>query len=385
MSDTKTLQAKLAKLVAECEVNMDLEGSFEKATLSSDDDSFDDGLSVISDVSSVASIMFSPPKKANNRKNQNKVSKIPIRSKTDENKQSQMDFHPKVNVSKFANRTNPTSIKPINFLAVDLSEFSQATICIFEGSDFIKPRCGERSTYVVIRLHEELPVITTPISFNQTKHAVYNAGFELEVSGLNFENCTPVLEVYDFLSDENRELIGVGFIQLQTAKKEDCVCIVMKDEWINIYTLDKRTPCGKIKMSLMFHNGENISHMIKSEEQLKPKKELENPIVEQKTTMKESTAVQADVDVINSSNIRIDDSITISSNDFVLPFESNKSWKPPVINEQTKLRFVDSVDLDTDTEPKPSTGPFYSIKKNSSGTPKLSKESFIKYADFKWK
>ena len=197
----------------------------------------------------------------------------------------------------------------MNFLAPDLSDYSNACICIFEGTDFPRSRNGERSTYVVLQLHPELPPVRSPICFNRTTNAVYNGGFNLNVIGINFSSVVPVVEVFDFISEEQNELLGMAFLQLHMARKVDDYCVVLQDEWVDIFTVNTRVRCGKIKLSLIFHNETDISQFVNRNEVIpklpapKPKKKIEE---DSEKPVLESMAVQANVEPKITNNSMMD-------------------------------------------------------------------------------
>lgn len=378
----------------------------------SDTHDIDDGLSDISDMSSIASMSFSfvpPSKKEKNRKKSSKPAQsripVPVRAKNSsfiQQKDTKNTKKQQPGVVKLAKpikcSSPPPAMQPINFLAPDLTQYSKAAVCIFEGTGFPKSRYGERSTYVVVNLHPDIPSITSPVCFNKTDHAIYNGGFNLDVMSCDFSNVIPMVEVYDFISQEQRELIGVAFIQLHMARTEDNVCIVLQDEWIDIFTVNTRTKCGQIRLSLIFHDDADIPSLVKkSEYNNKPKfsesKKEQAKIAEEETNiskpvMKESISVQAEVIPINSRpahNEEMMDEIGNLSLTFGSPikmwntpsYEHESDYIPvkqPVYNEPPKqkskpeirpkkkkpsIHFIDEIDLDISDDS--STIPTYSF------------------------
>lgn len=306
-------------------------------------------LSEISEISSIESInidsILEPqPKRVPEAKISNsKISKIPVRSKIEEKNlprpsiREQKPLHPVVAYSQSAKQYATKPERPVNFFAVDYSQFEHAIVCIYKGIDFPRPRQGERSTYVLMRLHDQIQELVTPISFD-SHEAIYNAGFKLDTLGLDFENFTPVIEVYDFHGENDKELIGVGYIQLQIAKKQDRICTVLHDSWVNIYTLKSHIKCGKVLMTFIFYDNEDdIKGMIKNptESQEKVEKTVEQPIkqpVQERPVKKESMAVQAEVVDIPSET---DDNL-FASDDFEIPIRQEKAWKSRVWQGQER-------------------------------------------------
>lgn len=422
----------------------------------SDSSSLDDGLSDISDMSSIASICFSPvqtkkreSKNKHKKQSQSKIP-VPVRNKPGipakavgkSNKEKTHD-HCCIKLAKPIESVIVPSQQPMNFLAPDLSEYSNAAICIFEGTGFPKSRYGERSTYVVVRLHPDLPSVSSPVCFNKTDHAIYNGGFDLEVVQLEFANIVPIMEVYDFISEEQRELIGVAFIQLHMSRKVDDVCVVLQDEWVDVFTVNTRTKCGQIRVSIIFHNGIDVSHMIKTPEYSakkaeEKKKQVEQKVVEEKPVMKESMAVQAEVLPLQQQKKTEMDLMMDNIGDLSLNFGSPiKMWKPTTYdadkidqnipvkqrassnNNEPKskkkpIHFIDEIDLDESSDsseedmtisassffinPKrtshhkksqPTRKPLQP-KNNENVEPTVDKQKeslrnrFVKYGDFNW-
>ena len=306
-----------------------------------------DGLSAISDVSSVASFHLSPPqKKIKEPVKKKRQSRIPVPSKP--RNQPEQQKKPDVQLAKPIRYEPPPMPQPMNFLAPNLSDYTNAAVCIFEGTDFPRSRLGERSTYVVVHLHPELPVIKSPICFNRTTDAVYNGGFDINVIGVDFSSVVPVVEVFDFISEEHSELIGLGYIQYHMARRVDDVCVVLQDEWVNIVTVNTRMHCGRVKMSLIFHNDDtDVTEMIRrrvvaTEQQ--PVRPSERPVavaaqpirktggasavqvVEEVKPPSQSTAVQAEMPMYEKS--KKEENIMDQIGELSLTFNSPmKLWK----------------------------------------------------------
>lgn len=299
-------------------------------------------LSGISEISSIDSIDIDSvfdrksPKKQEIQQKQQKISKIPIRTKIDDKNLPRPSFkeqkiHPVVNYSQDAKQNIIKPEKPINFFAVDFSQFEHAIVCIYKGADFPRARQGERSTYVIMRLHDQLQELSTPISFDSSE-AVYNAGFKLDTLGLDFENFTPVIEVYDFQGDNQRELLGVGYIQLQIAKRQEKFCTVLHDSWVNIYRINTHIKCGRVLMTLIFYdNEEDISGLIKNPNESVAEKKVEEKIPEpSRPVKKETAAVQAEV-----ADIPIKEEDTLfESEDFNIPIRQETTWKTKVWGQE---------------------------------------------------
>lgn len=159
--------------------------------------------------------------------------------------------------------------KPINFLAPDLTVYSNLTICIFEGNEFPRRQYGERSTNVLLQfptIKDQNIKVETNIVFNKTQNVQYNTGHTFEITGLDFNKEIPKLLVFDNheqIQDKQiqKELIGIGYIQLQSSKKENDICVTLRDEWISVYSPIKGTECGKIRMTMIFHNGKQLDEL----------------------------------------------------------------------------------------------------------------------------
>jgi hypothetical protein len=330
---------------------------------SSDVDFSDDGLSAISDVSSVASFHIPPPKKKG-KIPQKRPSRIPVpKFRPSAPKRSPSDGF------RLARPTDsipppPPPIRPTNFLAPDLSDYSNITICIFEGTDFPRSRFGERSTYVAVHLHPQLPVIKSPICFNRTNNAVYNGGFSLNCIGIDFSTVVPVIEVFDFISEGQSELIGLGYLQYHLAKRVDDVCIVLQDEWVNIVTVNTRIHCGKVKMSLLFHDQErDVAELIRtgSSENSEGQPEIQRPIQnggsrkivteEKPAVMKESLAVQAELEpCYQKVDSAIGDIGAIGELNLTFNSPLRPIAKPVKVPTRKAICFVDESDLDQNDE-----------------------------------
>lgn len=335
----------------------------------------DDGLSNVSDISSIASFNFSNAKKTkkefrtpqidkhkhrkskipvfdlkrknrqnaapdfnnkisrNNQSNQgntrysnvaqnnqkNAKNKIKIQSKqidrdiVESNEQNQVN-HASPNHLKINNNVNiynyQEPLKPKNFLIPELSIYTRVCVCIFEGRDFPSAAIGrgERSTYAVIQLHPDILPIQSPISFNKTKRAIYNGGFDISCSGLDFTSVTPMVSVYDYISENKRELIGVAFIELHLAKKfNNEMCIFMLDEWLDIYAVNNRVKTGKVKITLIFHTDEkNVSNIIKKKKveplDLKKKPNKNTPLLSSESEEEDKPVINDEIEVINNDS-----------------------------------------------------------------------------------
>lgn len=315
----------------------------------------DDGLSDISDVSSVASFKFSNVNKKKYEfhtpqidKQKHRKSKIPVFDLQRKNRQNMaQNFNnkkisknthsttrnvdnshaaPKKNqfndkkkmitkkieqdtnnnniqnpIQNFNNQNNNNRIniynyqepiKPKNFLIPDLTIYSRVCACIFEGRDFPlpSPGRGERSTYAVIQLHPDILPIQSPISFNKTKKAIYNGGFDINCSGLDFTSVTPIVSVYDYISEKERELIGVAFIELHLAKQfNNDMCIFMIDEWLDIFALNNRVKTGRVKITLIFHTNEkDVSSFIKKKSSIEKVESKKKPNITSKSASSDS-------------------------------------------------------------------------------------------------
>jgi hypothetical protein len=180
-------------------------------------------------------------------------SRIPVKGRRPPSPMAKRELNERVQLAKSPGHKVYSQV-PTNFLAPNLADFTNIAICIFEGRDFPRSRLGERSTYVVVHLHGDLPVVKSPIAFNQTTNAIYNGGFDLNCMGVDFSSVVPVVLVYDFLSEQDSELIGIGYIQYQQATLCDSICVILQNEWIDIVTVNTRTKCGRVRMSLIFHD-----------------------------------------------------------------------------------------------------------------------------------
>ena len=234
-----------------------------------------DMMSFNSDCSSLDSFCFSPspkkPKLKNIRKNNSGLkdsdvqsrksqtqngSRIPIRKASKSVKTNEIK-----STFKYAKDIQPTppvanDFQPVNFLAPDLSAYSFLTVCFHEGMDFPRGRNGERSTYVIAKMHPDLPELVSPICFYQTKHAIYNGGFTQCCQGIDFDQTIPIIAVYDFINQDTRELIGTCPLSFQLSHVENEMCVVAKREWMTIYSTQPRVPAGKILVTILFNNDE---------------------------------------------------------------------------------------------------------------------------------
>ena len=349
--DKELLQMKILHMMEEVERSVDSDSGSDSESSEISMDFNDDSL--FSDTSSIASVILPVPSKIGKSKSSvnhsvEKKSRIPIRSKgrienetrKEEIQAKPVNKYPTLQLSEQAEKSKPRQVKAVNFLAVDFSKYSQCAVCVYQGTDFPKLRIGERSTYVLIKLHNELPEISTPVCWNKTNFAKYNAGYRLDVGTLDFYNTVPHVEVFDMRLDGTHELIGIGFLQLQTAKVVGNVCIVAKDQWIPIYAENPPVQCGRVEMTVIFFNNEeDLAGMIRN-----PAEEVEDdvpvknvaqaaapkPIVQQKKQeqvveepVKSSAAVQADVSFDAPLH---DDPLMFTTGDFSLPIEKSKPW-----------------------------------------------------------
>ncbi|KAH0792578.1 hypothetical protein GPJ56_003412 [Histomonas meleagridis] len=376
---------KVKKLIDEMKsIDASTQIGYDNAELSDSDfsdylyDISDDGLSEVSDIPSIASIYPTLPKTKNEtiKTNKRKISKIPVPKGKGIPKKIQSPKQSNVRFAKPIEIQQQQVIHPINFLAPDFSKYSKATLCIFEGTGFPRSRNGERSTYIVARLHPDLPPVESPICFNRTNDATYNGGFDLNIIGLDFTSIVPVIEVFDFISETQRELIGMAFIQLNMAHNDNDICVVLQDEWIDIYTINTRMKCGKIRMSLVFHNeDDDISHLIhknqieKEQISKSSKQQKENKLDkdDEQLSKKESTAVQTvpETPPIQKDLFTEDSSMSEMHLDYSLPVGPWKSFpcesdslnipvkeikKEKINPNKPVLYFVDEVDLDVSDE-----------------------------------
>ncbi|OHT05803.1 hypothetical protein TRFO_26411 [Tritrichomonas foetus] len=316
-ADVDEMSNKLRQIVQELKNSDVSAGGFDmSASLSDYSDFSDDKLSCVSDISSVASFELTPLKdnfknyrnaKQNSKKtNRNipKQSRIPVPAKSKRSDRGSSSSNGSSRNSSGFRLAKPIKCPspppvvevPMNFLAPDLSDYSHACLCVFEGTDFPRSRNGERSTYVVVQLHPDLPPVRSPICFNRTTNAVYNGGFDLNCIGINFSSVVPVVEVFDFISEDQNELLGMAFLQLHMARRVDDVCVVLQDEWIDVFTVNTRIKCGRIKMTLVFHNETDISQFV-NRETLKThpqvSKQQKQQKVEEDKPVLESISVQA--------------------------------------------------------------------------------------------
>jgi hypothetical protein len=329
---------------------------------------------------------------------------------------------------------------PTNFLAPNLSDYTNVTVCIFQGTDFPRSRFGERSTYVVVHLHPQLPVIKSPICFNRTNDAVYNGGFDLNCIGIDFSSVVPVIEVFDFISEDQSELIGLGYIQYHLARRVDDVCVVLQDEWVGVVTVNTRIHCGKVKMSLIFHDQDrDVADLVRvpradshsaapgaaaGAAPAAPARRPARAGEEQPAVALESMAVQAEVEP-TYQRVSCDDT-TGQIGELNLTFSSPmKPWKPlmpvevirmaqPVarLPARRAIQFADENDLDEDDEIVPRRKPVPEVSSASQprAIPKLyqaktplrpvnqevapepekekgktpMKKRFARYSDFNW-
>lgn len=437
---TKQIQERLNKILLKLNEDDDIlmnssscSGSDSEIVLNKND------LNEISEISSIESIKIDSflDHKSNHSKSSpkspQKVSKIPIRSKFEEKNlprapiREQKPVHPVVSYSKNAQDYSFKPEKPINFFAIDFAQYEHAIVCIYKGTDFPRARQGERSTYVIMRLHDQLQELSTPISFD-SKEATYNAGFKLDTLGLDFDKFTPVIEVYDFQGERQRELLGVGYIQLQMAKRQNKICTVLHDSWVNIYTVNTHVKCGRVLMTLIFYDDENdIEGMIKNptESNAKVEEKEEIPVTEPipeppRPKKKESMAVQAEVFEIP----RKTEESYFDSDDFDVPIRQNSSWrtrdwqeqerkvasqikqkaldestnsqisfhkrKPKKVNTPPNMKFVTELDdSDSDDDIKPKSSPtasnvkYFTRRREKQEVPeKTTKYKYTSYADY---
>ncbi|OHT06619.1 hypothetical protein TRFO_25293 [Tritrichomonas foetus] len=269
----------------------------------------DDGLSNVSDISSVPSFQFSIHKKKEFRTPQNRKSRIPVFSGKKpmkrierNNKNDRYVYTPEKHENKIKTEKPKQEIirkifcqpeHPQNFLIPNVSDYSRACICIFEGTDFPRSRFGERSTYVTVQLHPDIIPIKSPISFNRTKNAIYNGGFDINTSGLDFTSIVPLLSVYDFINEHESELLGVAFLELHLARKVDDICIIVQDEWVDIFSVDRKIKTGRVRVTLIFHNDDDVSDYLRkpnsiesrnvNNSQSEPKDYYQNEIIEEES------------------------------------------------------------------------------------------------------
>lgn len=145
---------------------------------------------------------------------------------------------------------------PRNFLMPDLSIYSRVCICLFEGRNFPPSdfHHGERSTYAEFQLHPDVLPIQSPISHHHTKHCIYNGGYDISCQGLDFSNVIPIVFIYNYISPHERELLGISYIELHQPKKfNDKACIFLRNEWVNVYTINNHMKIGEVKLTLVFH------------------------------------------------------------------------------------------------------------------------------------
>lgn len=276
MDDTYgDLSGKIKSLIHEIKDDRICIGNSDSDSDLSDNMDIDD-LSMVSDVSSVGSFAFSPLKpneysfSSNNSRGVKKQKKqsIPKQSRIPVPKAKRTE-KPKTTIGYKLAKPIPIQtfeIQPTNFLAPDLSDYAYVCVCIFEGTDFPKSRFGERSTYVSVKLHPDLQTIESPKCYNRTVNAVYNGGWNIPCAGIDFSSVVPMVEVYDFISEERNEILGIAYIPLHMTRKVNDYCVVYQNEWIDIYTINSRVKSGKVKMSLIFHNETDITQFIEQNE-----------------------------------------------------------------------------------------------------------------------
>ena len=347
----------------------------------------------ISDISSIPSEIFTNPLKSTPKRQipqksmitVEKKSRIPVRTKTrieeikrapqeQETKKSQN--YPSIQLSEQAENSKPRIERVINFLAVDFTKYSHCLVCVYKGTGFPKMRNGERSTYVVVKLHEKLNEDVTPVCWRKTNDALYNAGYKHDVTSLNFDGTTPHIEVFDMHMDNTHEFIGMGFIQLQMAKIVGNVCVVYKDEWIPIFMEESDSERGKVLMTVIFYNNEedivgmvrNPAEEIDDESPVKTKAKVSPQVNSSssstinstqtsnqeatKEPLKSSAAVQADT----ADSYITEDPLLSTAGDFTLKYEKPKPWKelPPdddlyhMKNNKQDILNLDSVNDDSE-------------------------------------
>ena len=143
-------------------------------------------------------------------------------------------------------------IYPKNFLLHNLNRFKKLTIDITEGINFPYKMRGKRNTLVSIKVHPDLPNFLTKVSQNHTKHAKYNAHFDIDISNYDLTNIIPVVFIFDKLQDGNFELLGLNYIEFQNPELKDDKLFIYNDKWLNIFTKETRTYSGSIKITMFF-------------------------------------------------------------------------------------------------------------------------------------
>lgn len=218
-----------------------------------------DDLSMLSDVSSIASIH---------------LEKFDIPEESSENSEPEEEQkHEKIQEQKFSEEESfqeippnpPVRYRPIygiptklrNMLVPDISQYSSATVLILKGRDFPKTKSGVRSTYVTFQYAHKLPIVSTPICYNHEDDAFYNGGYSFSIKEAENEEAFPMIQVYDVISSTHQDLIGFNVIQFQRARKTDNYLTVVENEWIPIFMPHSRRKAGFVLVSLYLHNGDS--------------------------------------------------------------------------------------------------------------------------------
>ena len=159
-----------------------------------------------------------------------------------------------------------------NLFEPHYSNYKYIFIGFYQGKDYPKSELGQRNTYIQLFVHPNLPEITTKVVYNTSNNIDYHFGCNLFCEGLDFHftNFTPVLSVFDLITSEKVELIGKAYPQFQTYHHKNGICYIYEKEWINLVS-SARTICGKVCITIAFHNDDNFQPSYD-----KPEQNLEN-------------------------------------------------------------------------------------------------------------
>lgn len=164
---------------------------------------------------------------------------------------------------KFASSLSFPKVEPIpisnNLLIPDFSLYKYCTILIFETKMFQQRLNSNKNYFLVIRLHPELDNVSTPIEFGGNPNIKYNIGYTYFIQHKSFINVVPVVEAYDFISEDRQELVGVSYLSIQRAINIESKYVVYNNERVPFQSVCEREIAGYIKMTLLFHNDNDIT------------------------------------------------------------------------------------------------------------------------------
>ncbi|EAY01995.1 hypothetical protein TVAG_217320 [Trichomonas vaginalis G3] len=208
-------------------------------------DSLDEISSVFDDASQ--SEIFSDDRRSQNRAK----SRIPVPTK-----QRPHSKPPRETIQK---KPKPVEVElqlnPSNFLAPEFTNYFNVVVCFYQAKYNFPPKQLCRNTYLSLQFtNEEQQIVTS--SYHGTTYAIYNAGFKLLTTGFDLKKWIPQIIVWELGNDGSRQTIALGYLDFNEATIEGPICIVMKDKWIDVFSVTNGAMCGKIRTSIIFYNDE---------------------------------------------------------------------------------------------------------------------------------